>query len=80
MLQSSKVAKFQKYRANVQALDSDYKINVDLIKVDTCELLSIDNPYYDILIQKYQYLKPVNMHDDMAKVSLLVHLVLYRKR
>lgn len=38
--------------------------------------MSISNPNYHTLIDKYSHLKGVNVHDDDTKGSLPVHVVL----
>jgi hypothetical protein len=51
-------------------------MQVDLIKVNKSELLSIDNPHYKVQVDTYPHLKGVHIHDDDAKPQLPVHVVL----
>ena len=44
MLMTSRTARLEIYNANVQALDSDYELDVNLTRVNKSELLFVDNP------------------------------------
>ena len=51
-------------------------MDVNLVKVNKEELLSVDNPGYDDLIKKYLHLKSVEVVDHDLKPRLPVHVVL----
>ena len=77
MLMTSQVAHLEIYKIKVQALDSDYELETNVTKVSKSELLFLDNPHYENLLQKYQHLKEVKLNEtDSERKSLPVHIVL----
>ena len=72
MLITSKVARLEVYNLQLQAVNHQFSLSVKATKVDKTELLSIGNPNYRALIDKYSHLKGVNVHDDDTKASLPV--------
>ena len=76
MLLTSKVTQLQIYKVKVQAIDSDYELETNLTKVNKSELLVVDNPRYDDLLEKYQHLKEVKLNETETKKSLPIHVVL----
>jgi hypothetical protein len=73
---SSKLERLETYETEIQSVDGDFSMQVDLIKVNKSELLSIDNPHYKIQVDTYPHLKGVHIHDEDAKPQLQVHVVL----
>jgi hypothetical protein len=49
---------------NVQALDSDYELDVNLTRVNKSELLFVDNPHYESLARRFQHLKEAKLNDN----------------
>ena len=76
MLMSTRTSQMEFYDAKVSAVDESYKMNVKLTKVEKGELLSISNPEYTKLIDRYQHLDPVQMDDSDTKQQLPVHIIL----
>ena len=76
MLMTSKVAQLEIYKVKVQALDSDYELETKLTKVNKSELLFVENPKYNNLLQKYHHLKEVNLNETETKKSLPIHVAL----
>ena len=76
MLLTSQTARMEFYDAKVSSFDGSYEMKVRLTKVEKGELLSMDNPSYDKLIERYQHLEPVRMDDKATKRQLPIHLVL----
>ena len=76
MLMSTRTSQMEFYDAKVSAVDESYKMNVKLTKVEKGELLSISNPEYTKLIDRYQHLDPVQMDDSDMKQQLPVHIIL----
>ena len=76
MLLTSQTARMELYDAKVSSLDGSYEMKVRLTKVEKGELLSMDNPGYEKLIESYQHLEPVKMDDKATKRQLPIHLVL----
>ena len=75
MLISSKVTKLEVYDTIVESLDGNYQMSVKLTRVNKAELLSIDNPNYGQLINKYPHLQ-VKITDCDKKDQLPIHVVL----
>ena len=61
---------------NIRALNDDFALNVDVTRVDKRELLVMENPRYQQLLELHPHLRGVQMldHDDKAEVP--VHLIL----
>jgi hypothetical protein len=64
------------YDTEVRALDGNFKMNVRMAKVETPELLTINNPNYEKLIRDYNHLGNVVIDDCDTKDRLPSHLVL----
>ena len=60
----------------VRSTDGSEELNVDVTKVERRELLMIDNPHYQKIINSYDHLKGVEMTDCDPKPHLPVHLIL----
>lgn len=76
MLISSKITKLEVYDTVVESLDGNYQMSVKLTRVNKAELLSIDNPKYRQLINKYPHLQGVKITDHDKKDQLPIHVVL----
>ena len=46
MLMSSKFERLETYATEIESMDGDFRMQVDLIKVNRSELLTVDNPSY----------------------------------
>ena len=57
-------------------MSGDFNMDVNLVKVNKEELLSIDNPRYDELIKKYSHLQGVEVVDHDPKPKLPIHVEL----
>ena len=60
----------------VRAIDGSVELSVDVTKVEKSELLTIDNPSYQKIIDSYAHLEGVQMIDADPKPHLPVHLIL----
>ena len=60
----------------VESLDGDFSMSVKLTKVHKGELLTVDNPHYQQLIDSYSHLRGVKIEDLDSKEELPVHVVL----
>ena len=76
MLLGSQVTHLETYKTSVSSVTSDFKMDVNLVKVNKEELLSVDNPEYDKLIKKYPHLKGVEVVDHDSQSKLPIHVVL----
>ena len=56
MLMASKTTRLEIYDAQIEALDTDYAMDVKLIKVEKSELLMVDNPHYDKIKSAFHHL------------------------
>ena len=76
MLISSQVTKLEVYDTLVESLDGDFSMSVKLTKVHKGELLTVDNPHYQQLIDNYSHLRGITIDDLDPKEELPVHVVL----
>ena len=76
MLLCTKQVRLESYQLEIVSTNNDFKMKTNLIKVNKSELLSLDNPRYEELIQKYSHLKGVTIADRDNKPQLPVHVVL----
>jgi len=76
MLMSSKVARLEVYDLELRSVNHQFSLLVKGTKVNKTELLSIDNPNYRALNEKFSHLKGVHVNDDDTKASLVVYVVL----
>ena len=76
MLMSSKQARLETYEVKIESTTNKFTITTNLIKVDKPELLFIENPNYENLVQSYPHLKGVKIEDRDKKAKLPVHVVL----
>ena len=76
MLLDSKTTRMEFYDTEVRALDGNFKMNVRMAKVETPELLTINNPDYEKLIRDYNHLGNVVIDDCDTKDRLPIHSVL----
>ena len=51
-------------------------MHVEISKVEGKMLLTLGNPHYSRLIEKYQHLKRVVLEDNDQKPELLIHIIL----
>ena len=76
MLMSSQVTKLEVYNTLIESLDGNFSMSVKLTKVHKGELLTVDNPKYQQLIDNYSHLKGIKLDDFDTKEQLPVHVVL----
>ena len=60
----------------VRSTDGNEELNVDVTKVERRELLMINNPHYQQIIESYAHLKGVETTDCDPKPYLPIHLIL----
>ena len=72
---STSQTKMETYHTIVEAESGNFKMDVNLIKVNKGELLMLDNPKYQTLIARYPHLKGVEMMDQGVKPQFPVHVV-----
>ena len=76
MLMASTTARMEVFKSTVSSRSGDYKLEVNLTKVNRGELLSLENPQYEQLMKSYSHLKGVEMEDKDTKPLLPVHVIL----
>ena len=64
------------YNSLIESIDGSFRMNVKLTKVNKGELLTVDNPKYQQLINNYSHLKGIEIKDRDTKQQLPVHVVL----
>lgn len=60
----------------ISSVAGDFKLDVDITKVNKRELLVLENPGYEQVIEANPHLKGVRMDDDDTKKMLPVHIIL----
>ena len=70
MLMNSKTAQTEIFDANISSIDRTSQ------PVNKSELLTINNPEYDVLTGRYQHLNAVQMDDKDTKDKLPIHVIL----
>ena len=76
MLITSQVTKLEMYDAQIESLDGGFSMEVKLTIVHKGELLTVDNPKYQELINNYDHLKGIKIEDEDTKEKLPVPVVL----
>ena len=72
----SKTTNVEIYNVSVTSINGDFKMSVTVSKVDKPELMMLENPKYEELMEKYTHLSGVYMDDMDTKPHLPGHLVL----
>ena len=66
------------YNLQVTDLDEHFSLNSEVSKVDRQVLLTLTNPEYEKVLEKYSHLKGINckMNEEDKKTKLPVHMIL----
>ena len=64
------------YNVVISSLTGEFQLRTEVTKVDRETLLSLENPRYKELVERYDHLKEVTMNDLDEKKELPVHLIL----
>ena len=64
------------YNVVISSLMGEFQLRTEVTKVDRGTLLSLENPRYKELVERYDHLKEVTMDDADEKEELPVHLIL----
>ena len=70
MLMYSKQARLETYEVKIESTTNEFTMTTNLIKVDKPELLFLENPNYESLIQNYPHLKGVTIKDRDKRTKL----------
>ena len=76
MMVHTAVREIQVYNLKITNLEEDFKMCADVSKVDKDVQLSLDDPKYEAMVNKYRHLSDLRLHDMDNKSELPVHLVL----
>ena len=76
MMMSSTTRNIEIYKATIESLSRTFTMEVELSKVERKTLLTLENPHYSRLTEKYQHLKGVVMEDNDQKAELAIHVIL----
>ena len=66
----------QVYEVTMCAVSGDFKLDVNVTKIEKRELLTLENPHYKRVLDEIPQLKGVQIDDDDAKDQLPVHIIL----
>ena len=64
------------YGVTISSLNGKFRLKTEVTKVDCGTLLSLDNPKYGEILQKYTHLERVHLDDDDTKAELSIHIIL----
>ena len=76
MMLGSTTREVELSKIKVRSTDGSDELNVDVTKVERRELLMINNPHYQKIIESYAHLKGVETTDCDPKPYLPIHLIL----
>jgi hypothetical protein len=76
MLLGTTTRKVDIFHIGIQSVNGDFSLEADVTKIDKQQLLSLPNPRYDEVLEKYQHLDGVMIEDDDPKEQLPIHLIL----
>ena len=76
MMLGAMTTKVEMYNVTVTSITGNFSMSVTVSKVDKPELMMLENPKYEDLINKYTHLSGVHMDDNDTKPQLPIHLVL----
>ena len=76
MLMESKTTRLETYNITIHGIDSEFKMEAKVTKVEKSELLNIDNPQYAQLKGRFKHLREAKFIDVDSKPLLPIHVVL----
>ena len=76
MMLTSWAARIEIYSANMESLDGKFNINVERLRVDKAEFMSVKNPQYNKFLEKYNHLKGVKLSVRDTSPEIPIHVVL----
>ena len=68
--------KISVYNLEIESVNRDFKLEVNVNRVERDTLMKLPNPRHKDMINKYAHLKGVDTGDDDVKDELPVHLIL----
>ena len=72
----STMQRLQSYKVKISSIDGKFEMTTHINKVDKSVLLTIPNPKYEELINKYYHLQRLVKDDNDKNSKLLIHVIL----
>ena len=76
MLLGTTTRKVDIFHIEIKSTSGEFSLEADVTKIDKHELLSLPNPRYEQILEKYQHLSGVVFNDKDSKEQLPIHLIL----
>ena len=76
MMLGSSTTRIEIYSANLKSIDGEFALDIELSKVDKPPLMTIKNPNYKKLLEKYNHLKGAKLDDRDNRPQIPIHVVL----
>ena len=76
MLLGTTTRKVDIFHIEIKSTSEDFSLEANVTKIEKHELLTLFNPRYDQILEKYQHLNGVVFNDKDSKEQLPVHLIL----
>ena len=76
MLMGVRTKKLRIYDVGINSLDGGFSLPATVTEIEKPELLVVDNPHYDEVIERNSFLQGVRMDDTDQKSQLPVHIIL----
>ncbi len=64
------------FHIEIKSTSGEFSLEADVTKIDKHELLSLPNPRYEQILEKYQHLSGVVFNNKDSKEQLPIHLIL----
>lgn len=72
----STMQRLQSYKVKISSIDGKFEMTTQINKVDKGVLLTIPNPKYEQLINRYHQLQQLVTDDNDKSSELLIHVIL----
>ena len=76
MLLGTTTRKVDIFHIEIKSTREDFSLEADVTKIEKHELLTLSNPRYNQILEKYQHLNGVVFNDKDSKEQLPIHLIL----
>ena len=76
MMMHSTSRMIEVHQVTISDLEGNFKLQTDVTKVDRSNLLCVENPKYEQMVNHFEHLKGIKMTDVDAKPQLPIHLIL----
>ena len=76
MLLGTTTRKVDIFHIEIKSTSEDFSLEADVTKIEKHELLTLSNPRYNQILEKYQHLNRVVFNDKDCKEQLPIHLIL----